>query len=72
MKDHQTGKSLIIGIASLLLFLTIWELVCRKGLIEPLFLPAPSRVLPRAVKMIDNGQLIAHTLASTRRVMVRT
>ncbi|MCF8083573.1 MAG: ABC transporter permease [Deltaproteobacteria bacterium] len=70
MKDHQTGKSLIIGIASLLVFLTIWELVCRKGLIEPLFLPAPSKVLSRAVKMIDNGQLIAHTLASTRRVMV--
>ena len=70
MKSGTTGKSLAIGIVSLLIFLTLWELFCRLGFIEPLFLPAPTKVLSRALKMLENGQLIAHTLASTRRVMV--
>lgn len=70
MKVDSPAKSLAIGTISLLLFITAWELFCRLGFIEPLFMPAPSRILARADKMIDNGQLIAHTLASTRRVMV--
>ena len=70
MKIDSTAKSLTVSIVSLCLFIAAWELVCRFGFIEPLFLPAPSKVLARATKMIDNGQLIVHTLASTRRVMV--
>jgi taurine transport system permease protein len=70
MKIDTTAKSLSISIVSLLIFITAWELVCRLGFIEPLFMPAPSKILTRAMKMIDNGQLILHTLASTRRVMV--
>ena len=70
MQVDSPAKSLAIGTVSLLLFITAWELFCRLGFIEPLFMPAPSQILARAVKMIDNGQLIAHTLASTRRVMV--
>ncbi len=70
MKNDHTGKPLAIGIVSLLIFLGAWELFCRFGFIEPLFLPAPTKILSRAIKMVDNGQLIAHTLASTRRVMV--
>jgi len=50
--------------------LLLWEAVCRLGLIEPIFLPAPSQVLSRAVKTYEQGMLIQHVLASTRRVMV--
>ena len=70
MNVDTPAKALAISIISLVLFITTWELVCRMGFIEPLFMPAPSQILTRAIKMIDNGQLIAHTLASTRRVMV--
>lgn len=63
-------KSILISIASLLTFLMGWELICRMGYIEPLFLPPPSKILIRATKLIDDGSLMAHTLASTRRVMV--
>ena len=70
MNTKSSPRTVWISVASLVGFLLFWELFCRLGFIEPLFLPAPSQVLSRAVKMIDNGQLVAHTLASTRRVMV--
>jgi taurine transport system permease protein len=70
MKKENNSKTAIISGLSLLVFLMSWESLCRMGVVEPLFLPAPSQILSRAVKMIDNGQLIQHTLASTRRVMV--
>ncbi len=59
-----------VSLFSLLLFIALWEAVCRAGLIEPIFLPAPSKVLARAVKMYGQGTLLEHVLASTRRVMV--
>ncbi|MCG8632701.1 MAG: ABC transporter permease [Desulfobacterales bacterium] len=69
--DRKTNfKAILISLASLGTFLIIWELICRMGLIEPLFLPPPSKIVSRAGKLIENGSLIAHTLASTRRVMV--
>ena len=71
MNNDSGGKRfLLISCMSLLLFIFFWEFLCRTGFIEPLFLPAPSQILSRAVKMIDSGQLVQHTLASTRRVMV--
>ncbi|MFP3929146.1 MAG: ABC transporter permease [Desulfobacteraceae bacterium] len=72
MKEKQ-GKGLFyayISIASFAFFMLVWEVFCRLGLIEPIFLPAPSLIVLRAVKMIDQGALFVHVLASTRRVMV--
>jgi len=59
-----------ISILSLICFLLIWEVFCRAGFIESLFLPAPTKIISRAITMIADGQLITHTLASTRRVMI--
>lgn len=70
MQIDSTAKSLTISIISLLIFITAWESFCRLGFIEPLFLPSPSQILSRGVRMVENGQLIVHTLASTRRVMI--
>lgn len=69
-KNSKGANTLVISGLSLLVFIAFWESLCRLGFIEPLFLPAPSQILSRAIKMIDNGQLIQHTVASTRRVMV--
>jgi taurine transport system permease protein len=69
-KSGSSRSYWLISCISLLLFLFFWEALCRLGFIEPLFLPAPSQILSRAIKMIDNGQLVQHTMASTRRVMV--
>jgi taurine transport system permease protein len=51
-------------------FLLIWETACRAGLVDQIFLPSPTAVLERGVKMFSEGSLLWHVLASTRRVMI--
>ena len=70
MTSKSSSNMVFISAASLLIFLCLWELLCRMGFIEPLFMPAPTKILARAVKMLGDGSLVRHTLASTRRVMV--
>ena len=60
----------MISTLSVLIFVSVWELSTRLGLIDPIFLPAPSDVFQRAVRTLENGTLVANVLASTRRVMV--
>lgn len=64
------GKNLSLGLASLVVLLGLWEVAVRAGLVQPLFLPAPSAILERGRVMLDQGTLIGHILASARRVMV--
>ena len=59
-----------ISAISIVVFVGIWELATRFGLIDPIFLPSPSAVFERAVRTFENGALVANVLASTRRVMV--
>ena len=61
---------LIIGFATLIIILAIWEAAVKMGFVEALFLPAPSDIWHRAVDMTGDGSLIANIFASTRRVMV--
>ncbi len=60
----------MISTLSVLIFVSVWELSTRLGLIDPIFLPAPSEVFQRAVRTLENGTLVANVLASTRRVMI--
>jgi len=57
-------------VASFVLIMVLWEAFCRLGFIEPIFLPSPSQIFSRALKMYDQGTLFLHVIASTRRVMV--
>ena len=71
--DTHGGKKrwqIWVSLGSFVLVILLWEAVCRMGLIEPIFLPAPSQVLSRAIRMIEQGSLFGHILASGRRVMV--
>jgi taurine transport system permease protein len=63
-------RLLAISCASVIVFLLVWEMVCRTGLVDQIFLPSPSAVLERGMKMFSEGTLLWHVLASTRRVMV--
>ncbi|MBT2337198.1 ABC transporter permease [Variovorax paradoxus] len=70
-KPRRTPASLAwLSVVSLLIFLLGWELVCRSGAVDPIFLPPPSQVLTRAASMWGQDTLAWHVLASTRRVMV--
>ncbi len=71
--ETNSGKKtfkLFVSLGSFVAVILLWEAVCRLGLIEPIFLPAPSQVLARALRMMEQGSLFEHILASGRRVMV--
>jgi taurine transport system permease protein len=61
---------LVVSACSLVVFIAIWEAVCRAGLVDQVFLPAPSQVLTRGIRMWDEHTLFVNVLASARRVMV--
>lgn len=70
-KSYSEKYSLMtISLFSIVIFVGVWELATRFGLIDPIFLPSPSAVFERAMRTLDNGTLVANVLASTRRVMV--
>lgn len=68
--EAKKSNLIFISFLSVIVFLTVWETACRTGMVDPIFLPAPSEVLKRAIQTFTNGVLIANVLASTRRVMI--
>lgn len=72
MNNSRSEKYSLFTISaiSIVVFVGVWELATRFGLIDPIFLPSPSAVFERAVRTFENGTLVANVLASTRRVMV--
>lgn len=61
---------LAISFISCVVLIAIWEGATRFGFIEPVFLPAPSQILNRAISMWGQGTLLGHVFASTWRVMI--
>lgn len=69
-KWKTSGSLLIVSACSLIGFIALWEVVCRAGLVDPIFLPAPSQVLSRGIRLWNQHSLLVNVIASTRRVMV--
>ncbi len=59
-----------LRISSLLAFFLIWEVICRFGLVNPLFLSPPSTVLITTGKLIKSGELITHISTSLYRAFL--
>ncbi len=70
VKNLKIATYAYVSLASFLIIMVLWEMFCQLGFIEPIFLPPPSQIFSRAVKMYTQGTLFLHVLASTRRVMV--
>lgn len=70
LKSPPRLRLLSASIASVIVFLALWELACRAGLVDPVFLPPPSAVFAKAMAMVHDGTLLGNVLASARRVMV--
>ena len=66
------GKSpaaeLIVGFAAAAILLGFWELVARRGLVKPQFLPSPGDVLAALWRMLTQQDLLWHTAVSAGRV----
>lgn len=67
---HSRSALLATSAGSVIVFLCLWELACRAGLVDPIFLPPPSAVLSQALSMGEEGTLLGNVIASARRVMV--
>ncbi|MBP1157256.1 MULTISPECIES: ABC transporter permease [unclassified Paenibacillus] len=67
LEQKVPGYASVLGIFSLLL---LWELICRLGLVPPLFLPAPSLILLAGWDMLSSGELHQNILASMSRIVI--
>lgn len=68
MHYWQHSRSNWVSIVTIISLLIIWELVCRSGLISPLFLPAPSRILLAVWHLFQTGELQSSLMASLYRI----
>lgn len=60
-------RNAILRIAAILMFLVIWELIPRTGLLDRAFLPPFSEVGATFIKLLLSGELIKHTTVSLER-----
>jgi len=54
----------LIGLTAVGAILGLWEVVCRSGMIKPIFLSAPSQIGATAVRMFASGELVEHLRVS--------
>ena len=66
------SRERILGIASPIALLVIWELAARAHLIDTRFFPAPSSVITVLIDMLRSGELVTNTLVSLRRLALGT
>src|SRR6478609_3240980 len=52
-------ERLIIGVGSLALFLVLWEIISRSGLVDPLFISSPVRVVRTGTASLASGEIWA-------------
>ncbi|MBP1764750.1 MAG: ssuC [Firmicutes bacterium] len=57
------------GIIFPLLVLAIWQVVSSLGLVNPILMPSPGRILTAAVEMLTSGELVRHLQISFIRVI---
>jgi len=62
----------ILGIASPIALLAIWEVAARLHFIDTRFFPAPSSVIAVLIEMLRSGELVTNTLVSLRRLALGT
>ncbi|KGA98691.1 ABC transporter permease [Alkalihalobacillus alcalophilus ATCC 27647 = CGMCC 1.3604] len=67
---YQTGKAIVSKSIVIILFLALWEVIPRLGLVEVAFFPPISVVLSGLWELIATGQLTTHLVASLTRSVV--
>src|SRR5260370_31361817 len=60
----QRNENWLLGSISMLIFLGVWELAVRLGLVNPLFTSSPSRIAIAAVEMFADGSIYGHLRVS--------
>jgi len=68
MNGKSSGFERLIGLATPILLLIIWEVAGQLKLIDVRFFPPPSSIVHQIGVLIASGELVANTLASLRRL----
>jgi sulfonate transport system permease protein len=56
-------------IGSPVALICLWEIICSLGFVEPYLLPAPSIVIATLIRLLVNGELLPHIVASLSRAL---
>jgi NitT/TauT family transport system permease protein len=62
----------ILGVASPIVLLAVWEAAARLHFIDTRFFPAPSSVIAVMIDLLRSGELVTNTLVSLRRLALGT
>ena len=71
-KMHSWQKTYPVWVSALsvIVLLIIWELICRAGIVSPLFLPSPTGILSALAAMVAGGEIAASLAASMYRIIL--
>lgn len=71
-KMHSWQKTYPVWVSALsvIVLLIIWELICRAGIVSPLFLPSPTGILSALAAMVAGGEIAASLAASIYRIVL--
>jgi len=67
-KAYARLRNIAFGMGAILIFLLIWEIIPRIGIVDRVFLPPFSEIAVAFVQMLISGELIAHFGVSLGRV----
>ena len=69
MTSWQKSYPNWVSIVSILCLLAIWELICQRGVVSSLFLPAPTAIISALLQMIADGEIGVSLAASLYRIL---
>ncbi|WP_163579167.1 ABC transporter permease [Gracilibacillus saliphilus] len=69
-KKDSLVKTVFMGSIIPVLFIIIWEILCRVGVVPSNQLPAPSTIVEKIISMAQDGSLWGHVWITTYRVLV--
>src|SRR5439155_700963 len=67
---HSIDEALVLGDASPILLLALWEGAGRVGVLDARFFPAPSAIAGTFVDLMRSGELVEHTWTSLGRILI--
>jgi NitT/TauT family transport system permease protein len=68
MSADVKGRDRLVGIATPVVLLGLWELAAYVGLLDTRFFPPPSAIVHQFVALIASGELGANVMASLKRL----
>ncbi len=69
-RDLSRRSVVITGAVVWIAVIAAWEIISHTGIVPVMFLPSPEKVWAAGVRMVGDGTLVVHTLASLQVVLI--